>query len=136
MASRRFKNKAKRAIKKTHKAYIVIIVLMLAAGFAAGYFGVQSVVGGDTFALNGEKEVSVNAGETISYSDEGIKYISIGTDLSDKVEIRTNMQKGEDGKYTATAEVGTEYYIIYTAKEGRCEGMTLYRVFKVKEVGA
>jgi len=127
------KREAERKIKKAHFGYIIIAVLFLAAGLATGYFGAQIITKNDVFEINGEKVTSLKVGDTLSYTDEGIKYISFGKDVSGSVEISTNMTKGENGTFTAdTAEEG-EYYIIYKAVGGRCDGLTLYRVFRVTE---
>ncbi len=124
---------AKKKAKKAHFGYIIIAVLFLAAGLAAGYFGAQIITKNDAFEINGEKVTSLKVGDTLSYTDEGIKYISFGKDVSDSVEISTNMTRGENGTFTAdTAEEG-EFYIIYKAVGGRCDGLTLYRVFRVTE---
>ena len=124
---------AKKNIKKAHFGYIVIAVLFLAAGLAAGYFGAQFITKNDVFEINGEKVTSVKVGEALSYTDEGIKYVSFGKDASDSVQISTNMVKGENGVYTADTTEEGEYYIIYKAVGGRCDGLTLYRVFRVTE---
>ena len=124
---------AKKKVKKAHKGYIVIVVLFLAIGLAVGYFGAQYVTRNDEFKLCGEKITTLTVGDTLSYTDEGIKYVSFGKDFSDSVQISTNMVRGETGTFTAdTSETG-EYYIIYKAVGGRCDGLTLYRVFKVTE---
>ena len=122
---------AKRSIKKAHFGYIIIAVLFLAAGLAVGYFGAHFITRSDVFEINGNKMTVCKVGDPLAYTDEGIKYISFGKDISGSIEVSTNMTKQSDGTYTAdTAEEG-EYYIIYKAVGGRCDGLTLHRVFRV-----
>jgi hypothetical protein len=128
MAKRR--STAEKALKKMHPAYVVIIVISLVIGLAAGYFAANFIYGKDTLALVGDKTTYVSAGKSVSYTDEGIKYISKGKNLSDKVEIETNMAI-VDGKYTGTPTEDNELYIIYKITDGRAQGKTLYRVFRV-----
>ena len=125
--------KLKKALKKAHKAYIVIVAVALVIGLAGGYFLASAICAGDAFALNGQKETAVKIGDEIKYTDEGIKYISYGKDLSAAYTLKTNLTKNSDGSYTGDTSEETEYYIIYTVTEGRCKDMTLYRVFKVTE---
>ena len=123
--------KLKKAIKKTHKAYLVIMVLALVIGAAGGYFAASAVCGNDCFELNGHKETAVKIGDEIKYTDEGIKYVSYGKDLSGAYAVTTNLTMAGNGTYTGDTSSEIEYYIIYTITEGRCEGMTLYRTFNV-----
>ncbi len=125
--------KAKQAVKKTHKGYIIIAVLFLAVGVFGGYFATKFITKNDCFELNGKKDFSYKVGEIISYKDEGIKYISLGKDKSGSVQIETNMTKGNDGTFTADTSKPGEYYIIYKAVGGRCNGLTLYRAFRITE---
>lgn len=123
--------KLKKAIKKAHKAYLVVAALALVIGIAGGYFAASVICGNDVFELKGQKETTVKIGDEIKYTDEGIKYVSFGKDLSSSFAITTNLTHGSDGTYTGDTSEETEYYIIYTITEGRCEGMTLYRTFNV-----
>jgi hypothetical protein len=133
MAKRRSKS-VEKALKKIHPANIVIIALALVIALAAGYFIGNFVYGKDTLEINGQKFTYVEQGKSVSYSDEGIKYISGGKDMSDKFEIETNMTL-VDGKYTGIPDADNELYIIYKITEGRAAGQTLYRVFRAAEVG-
>ena len=123
----------KKAIRKTHTGYLIVIALALIIGAAGGYFAASVVAKNDCFELNGQKETSVQIGQELKYTDEGIKYVSYGKDLSSSYVITTNLTKNTDGTYSADTSVPTEYYIIYTVTEGRCKDMTLYRTFNVTE---
>ena len=135
MAGRRTQNKTekevKKAIKKAHPGYIIVVVIALVIGIAGGYFVGHFMYGKDTLQLVGEKENVVAAGEKVIYTDEGIKYISKGKDLSAKYEISDTNMSLTDGKYTGTPTEDDELYIVYKITEGRAKGQTLYRIFKV-----
>ena len=124
---------ARRTAKKAHKGYVLVAVFFLLIGLAAGYFGAQFVTKNDSFVINGDKVTECKVGDTLVYTDEGIKYVSFGKDLSDSVEISTNMHRQNDGTYTADTSEKGEYFIIYKAVGGRCDGLTLYRVFRVTD---
>ena len=128
------KRKNKKALKGIHPAYLVIIVVALIVGVAAGYFAGSFFYGKDTLELNGQKITYVEQNKSVSYTDDGIKYVSGGKDMSDKFEIETNMTYS-DGKYTGTPDAENELYIIYKITEGRAAGQTVYRVFRVADVG-
>lgn len=131
MANSRAQRETKKALKKMHPAYIVIVVIALVVGIAGGYLVGHFMYGKDTLVLVGDKETEVTLGEKVVYQDEGIKYVSKGKDLSSKYEIIDTNMALVDGKYTGTPTEDEELYIVYRVTEGRAEGQTLYRVFKV-----
>ena len=126
------KKKMKKALKKLHRGYIMVIVISLLLGAVGGAAYAYTVTARDEFVLCGNKETEISVGTKLTYEDEGIKCISMGKDVSDKVEIKTNMDRSEDGKtFTATTFAAGEYYISYTVTEGRYAGLSRVRVFKV-----
>ena len=125
--------KLKKAIRKAHKAYLVIVVFALVIGAAGGYFAASELCKNDCFEINGQKETLVRVGQELRYKDEGIKYVSYGKDLSSSFTVTTNLIQDQDGYYVGSTSDDTEYYIIYTVTEGRCKGMTLNRTFNVME---
>ena len=121
-----------KALKKLHPGYVAVIAICLIIGVAAGAFFARTITAGDGFTLNGTKENTVSVGEKLEYTDEGVKCVSMGKDLSDKVEIKTNMTVSEDGKtYTGDTSAEGEYYITYTITEGRYAGLSRVRIFTV-----
>lgn len=124
--------KLRKALKRIRSAYKAVAVIFLVLGFAVGVLGANRAVAGDTFKLNGERELQASVGETLSYTDEGVTCISMGSDVSDKVEIRTNMERSEDGRvFTGDTSVEGEYFIEYKITEGRYAGLTRVRIFTV-----
>ena len=132
MANAKTKRQVKKALKKTHPAYFFVVIFALVIGIAGGYFVGHFLYGKDTLQLVGEKETVVSVGEKVTYTDEGINYVSNGKDMSDKYEVTDTNMALVDGKYVGTPTADDELYIVYTVTEGRAKGQTLYRVFKVE----
>ena len=123
-----------KALKKLHTGYIITIAVCLLIGAIAGAFYAHTVTANDRFTLKGEKSTTVTVGETLIYEDEGIECISMGKDVSDKVEIQTNMKRSEDGKtFSGNTDTECEYYITYTVTEGRYAGLSRIRIFTVSQ---
>ncbi|MBQ7880730.1 MAG: hypothetical protein IJ358_02695 [Clostridia bacterium] len=97
---------------------ILIILLVTIIGGAIGVGACWIVSRDDCFKIVGNEEITLTLrteGEEIntrnSYYDEGVKVVSFGRDISNKVTIETDLKQNEDGSFTAD-EIGT-YYIIY-----------------------
>ena len=126
--------KMKKALKKIHRGYLIVIAVSLLLGAVGGAFFAYYTTAKDEFTLNGDKETTVTVGETLTYEDEGVKCISMGKDLSDKVEIKTNMTRSADGKtFVGDTSFAGEYYITYTVTKGRYAGLSRVRIFKVTD---
>ena len=126
------KKKLKKALKKVHAGYLAIAAICLVIGLAVGGWFAMSSTANDSFTLNGEKNNTVQVGETLSYTDEGITCISMGKDVSASVEITTNMERSEDGKtFTGNTSAEGDYYIEYKITEGRFKGLSRVRIFTV-----
>lgn len=127
----------KKAVKNAHSGYIIVAVIFLIIGLAAGCTTAFLLTKNDSFTVNGSKSVTLNIGDTLSYTDEGVKCISFGKDVSKNVEIVTNMQRSEDGTtYTGDTSAAGEYYIKYTVRGGRFDGLSRVRVFTVVDPSA
>ena len=130
--ARTSRRQAEKALKKVHKGYIIVAICSLLVGAALGVFFARFQIKGDKLELNGERNVTVTSAEGFRYEDEGVTCISKGKDLSDKVEIKTNMIPSEDGRYyTVGSGAEGEYYITYTVTEGRYAGLSRVRIFTV-----
>jgi len=99
------------------KAILIILIVTL-IGVAIGASVCWTLTRDDCFVIIGNDEITLTLraeGEEInsrnSYTDEGVKVVSFGRDVSDKVYIKTDLKRNEDGSFTAD-EIGT-YYIIY-----------------------
>lgn len=111
-----------RKIKKLGFKAILIILLVAIIGVAIGSGVCWVLTLEDCFTIIGNDEITLtlrDEGELVgpnnAYHDEGVKVISFGRDVSDKVYIETDLKKYPDGNYYAD-EVGT-YYIIYKVND-------------------
>ena len=118
--------KAEKAIKKLGAGAMLGAVLLLAIGAVGGYFGFKVLTKKDCFTINGTDEITMQLGE--NYTDQGVKIISFGKDVSKDIEIETNLKENEDGTYYAEEE-GT-YYIIYKSKNFKYG--SLFKVQKIR----
>lgn len=116
--------KAKKAVKKTHPATLLIALLCLILGLCGGGFAAYTLSKGDSFALKGEKNVTLTLGET--YTEEGFTAVSFGRDISDRVVV-------DDSAVDLTAP--GEYYILYRVEDDfKYGGYQLVRYVTVTEV--
>lgn len=105
-------------IKKIGFKAVLIILIVMIVGGAIGAGACYFVCRNDCFEIIGEDHIErvlkaedkELANQNV-YIDEGVKVISFGRDVSDKVYIETDLIKNDDGSYTAT-EPGT-HYIVY-----------------------
>jgi len=115
------------------KAMLVILIVTL-VGVSIGVGTCWALTRDDYFVIVGNDEITLTLraeGEEInsrnSYIDEGIKAVSFGRDVSDKVYIKTDLKRNEDGSFTAD-EIGT-YYIIY-----RVDDIKYDKIFTVQRI--
>ena len=126
------KKKAQKALRAMHRGYLITMAIFLIIGAIGGAAYAYIVTAKDEFTLIGERVTTVRLGETLVYEDEGIKCISMGKDLSDKVEIKTNMTRSADGTtFSGDTKFEGEYYVTYTVTEGRYAGLSRVRIFKI-----
>lgn len=118
--------KAEKAIKKLGAGALLVAVLLMAIGAVGGYFGFKVLTKKDCFVLNGQDEITIQLGE--KHTDQGVKIISFGKDVSEDIEIETNLKENADGTYSAEEE-GT-YYIIY--KSNNFKYGSLFKVQKIR----
>lgn len=118
-ATKKVKRNVKKKVKRLNFLTLVICILALAAGIAAGAAGCLFVCRNDCFELNGKKEYVVEAGESFVYRDEGVRIVEFGRDISDRVQIKTNLTKNDDGSYSPGDNASGSYYIIYTVDSVR-----------------
>ena len=118
-AKQKAKSKAKKVARGIHTASYIIWALALILGIVAGILYGMFACRKDCFELNGPKNFDFEVGEALEYVDPKVKIIEFGRDISDRVEIETNMQENANGTYTVdTSEPGV-YYIKYTVDSVR-----------------
>ena len=98
------KKKIVKKIKNTHKSILICFFTFLILGIIMGYVVSSIFTRNDTFELIGDKEITLNLNE--EYKEEGVKVISFGIDLKDKITIESNLNTSIEG----------EYIIVYTVK--------------------
>ena len=110
---------AEKADKKSHPATLILAILFLIVGAVAGVVLSRELTKNDKFELIGEKQVELAIGE--SYKEAGVKIISFGRDISDKVAY--------GGDFVTMGEIPEEgiYQIVYTVDDFRWGDYQLVR---------
>ena len=130
---RKAKSKAKREIKKEVKKISTLswlfIAMFFAIGCVGGGFAYAQVIKNDTFEVIGDKQITLNIGDAYTYTEQGVKIISHGKDISGKVKIQTNIPTGG---VLDTSDVG-EYFVIYTVDDLRFGNIQKVRVIEIVE---
>lgn len=124
--AKRSGKKLKKNLKKASIGAIILAVCLLVVGAVGGYFGVKFLTRNDCFEIIGQDELTLTLGE--NYADQSVKAVSCGKDVSEKVEIETNLKQTENGDYYAD-EVGT-YYIVYKVNDVKYN--SLFKVQKIR----
>lgn len=106
--------KIKNTTKKTHVGIIISVIIFALIGIGGGIFASHKICENDVFVVLGEKNIELFVGDDFDFKDEGVKIISFGRDISNKVNIKTNLTKDSQGNYVVDTSVEGEYYIIYT----------------------
>lgn len=138
------KNKSnKRTNKKVAKAvglkgFVLALVCLLIFG-AIGAGTIYFICRDDCFKIiGGDVELAVN----VPYVDEGAKAIEFGKDISNKIEIETNMIINQDGSFSPKLDsdnnpIEDTYYIVYKVdsfKYGRFATVEKVRLVKFVEI--
>ena len=120
---RRAKRTAKKKIKKLHPLTKALAVLFLIIGLGAGFFACGFLSKNDRFELKGEKQISLEAGSTYTYTEEGYEAVAFGLNCEGKVQVQAS--KGitidANGNYVIPAEEGV-YTLTYTVNSLKFNG--------------
>lgn len=114
------KNKTvKKLLKKIPTTIKILGIGLFIIGIISGAFVGKVISKNDTFELVGSN-ISYNLNQSAIYTDEGVKLISMGRDLSSSVsiEVSEGLINNNDGTFTIedTSKEDT-YYIIYTTTD-------------------
>jgi len=102
-----------------------LLFVILFAGFGVGgYFVGNHLIKDDKFEIVGEKTINLVLGGE-KYTDEGAIAISFGKDISEKIEVESNIDYTTEG----------QYYIRYKVDDIRYKGVYRYRTIIISEVG-
>ena len=111
---------AEQAVKKSHPATVILTIVFLIVGIAAGVLVSRQITKNDKFILNGEKTVQMEVGG--AFVDEGATVISFGRDISSDVQV-----SGDE----LNADVEGVYQLVYTVDDLRWGDYRLVRVVVV-----
>ena len=118
-------NKTKKITKKIAKNVgvlpLIIMALFLVMGVILGYFASNYITEKEYFELNGDSTITLNIGDT--YEELGAKAKVLFKDVSDKIQISSNVD-------TTTAG---EYHVVYKLNEIRYKDYVLVRTVVVEE---
>lgn len=108
-----------KVVKSTHWVTLLCVIMFLIIGIVAGFFTYKVITKEDRFQLIGDKEITINVGDT--YEEKGITIIAFGKDISDKVVI------------TGTVDTTTEgtYNIVYTVDNFKYKNVKRIRTINV-----
>ena len=114
-AKRKAKSYTKKKLRRANLITLFICIFALAAGLVAGAYGYEYICRDDCFELRGKKEVKVmlDAADFVYY-DDGVRIIEFGKNISNQVNVETNMTKVARGEYTVDTSIPGKYYIKYT----------------------
>lgn len=118
--SSRSRGSVSKAVKKSHKGVLLLALLFLVIGAAAGAAVSWFMTKDDRFVLNGEKEITLAVGEV--YEEQGAEVISFGRDISENVVI--------SGDTVDETKEGV-YQIVYSVEDLRWGEYQLVRVVTV-----
>ena len=111
---------AEQAVKISHPATVILTIVFLIVGIAAGALVSKQLTKNDKFILNGEKTVQMEVGG--AFVDEGATVISFGRDISSGVQV--------GGDELNVQQEGI-YQLIYTVDDIRWGEYQLVRVIIV-----
>ena len=121
--------------KKISPVTIVLLVAFFAFGLLTGFLAMGQVCKNDTVEVIGQKaltyQVNTATGAT-TYTDEGIKAVAFGEDISSSVEIDSNLPN-QNGVYEIDLTEEGEYYIKYTLNHLKFGTVVKYRTISVME---
>lgn len=117
--------KATKELKKLGAKSIISAIICLVLGIGIGAGAWFFVCRKDKFDLIGQDELSLTLNQT--YTDQGVKIIAFGKDVSSQVIIETNLEPQGNNIYGAT-ESGT-YYIKYTT-----QNFKYGKLFKIQKI--
>ena len=135
-AKRTVTRQVKRAAKRNPTAVILVIVALL-LGLAAGYLTCTFLTKNDAFSLEGEKAVTYVVGEgggSVTLPEPGWTLTALGRNASDSVTVDTTLPKTDGGYAVNTSEPGV-FTITYSSSHFLFSKYRLIRTITVKAEG-
>ena len=120
---RKAKRTLKKKIKNLHPLTKVLAIVFLIVGIAAGVLVCSLLSRNDRFVLKGDTQISIDAGTSYVYAEEGYEAVAFGMDCAGKVQVELGKGVTTDanGNYVIPAEEGV-YTITYTVNSLKFNG--------------
>ena len=117
------KRTLKKKIKNLHPLTKFLAVLFLLVGVAAGVFACSFLSKNDRFVLTGNTQISIDAGTSYVYAEEGYEAVAFGMNCAGKVEVEPGkgITVDANGNYVIPAEEGV-YTLTYTVNSIKFNG--------------
>ena len=121
---RKAKRTVKKKIKNLHPLTKFLAVLFLLIGIAAGVLACSFLSKNDRFVLSGSTQISIDAGTSYVYEEEGYEAVAFGMDCAGKVQVEASkgITTDANGNYVIPAEEGV-YTLTYTVNSFKFNGM-------------
>ena len=118
--------------RKISPVTIVLLIAFFAFGLLTGFLAMGQVCKNDTIEVLGQKAITYQVGTgTTTYTEEGIKAVAFGEDISASVEIDSNLPN-QNGVYEIDLTEEGEYYIKYTFNHLKFGTVIKYRTISVQ----
>ena len=118
--------------RKISPVTIVLLIAFFAFGLLTGFLAMGQVCKNDTIEVLGQKAITYQVGTgTTTYTEEGIKAVAFGEDISASVEIDSNLPN-QNGIYEIDLTEEGEYYIKYTFNHLKFGTVIKYRTISVQ----
>ena len=120
---RKAKRTAKKKIKNLHPLTKALAVIFLIVGIAAGVLACSFLSKNDRFVLMGNTQISIDAGTSYVYAEEGYEAVAFGMDCAGKVQVEASkgITVDANGNYVIPAEEGV-YTLTYTVDSFKFNG--------------
>jgi hypothetical protein len=117
------KRTLKKKIKNLHPLTKALAILFLIVGIAAGVLVCSMLSKNDRFVLKGSTQISIDAGTSYVYAEEGYEAVAFGMDCAGKVQVEPGkgVTTDENGNFVIPAEEGV-YTITYTVNSLKFNG--------------
>lgn len=100
--------KVEKAVKNTSPKIIAVTLIFLVLGLILGVGSCYFLTKNDKFEIIGEKDITLNVGD--SYVESGAKVIAFGKDLSNQIEIESDVNTSVAGIYVVKYKVNNFKY--------------------------
>lgn len=100
--------KVEKAVKNTSPKIIAVTLIFLVLGLILGVGSCYFLTKNDKFEIIGEKDITLNVGD--SYVERGAKVIAFGKDLSNQIEIESDVNTSVAGIYVVKYKVNNFKY--------------------------